>query len=34
VPEGEIKRIKSEGNYPPGLPLASIAQMTASLSKA
>lgn len=34
VPEGEIKRIKSEGNYPPGLPLVSIAQTTASYSKA
>ncbi|WP_413161230.1 site-2 protease family protein [Capilliphycus salinus ALCB114379] len=33
VPETEIKRIKAEGNYPPGLPLPAIAQMTASYGK-
>ena len=33
VPESEIKRIKSEGNYPPGLPLPAVAQMTASHGK-
>ena len=33
VPEGEIKRIKSEGNYPPGLPLPAVAKMTDSYSK-
>ncbi|MEB3278433.1 MAG: site-2 protease family protein [Lyngbya sp.] len=33
VPESEIKRIKAEGNYPPGLPLPAIAQMTAFYGK-
>jgi CBS domain-containing protein len=33
VPESEIKRIKSEGTYPPGLPLPAIAQMAASYNK-
>ncbi len=33
VPESEIKRIKSEGNYPSGLPLPAIAKMAASYSK-
>lgn len=33
VPESEIKRIKSEGNYPPGLPLPTIAKMAESYPK-
>ncbi|MDY7020688.1 MAG: site-2 protease family protein [Cyanobacteriota bacterium] len=33
IPESEIKRIKSEGSYPLGLPLSSIAKMTSSYSK-
>jgi Zn-dependent protease len=30
IPEGEIKRIKSESAYPPGLPLGEIAKKTDS----
>ncbi|MGB3402236.1 MAG: site-2 protease family protein [Microcoleaceae cyanobacterium] len=30
IPEAEIKRIKSEGRYPPGLPLGEIAKKTDS----
>ncbi|MEL7038014.1 MAG: site-2 protease family protein [Cyanobacteria bacterium J06592_8] len=33
IPESEIKRIKSEGSYPLGLPLSAIAKMTSSYGK-